>query len=84
MNNKFKILSIVCVVAVAIAAVWNLAQSHNEVALSDLVLENVKALARESDEGTLYGTLSEPYRFCCAPGSNDCGAAACPFEVGGE
>jgi hypothetical protein len=40
-----KIISIVFVAAIAVAAAWNFAQSKAETVLSDLALENVEALA---------------------------------------
>jgi uncharacterized Rmd1/YagE family protein len=47
---KKKISSIVFVAAIAVAATWNFSQNQKEAALSDVVLENVEALASgESD-----------------------------------
>jgi len=46
---KKKIVSVAIVAAVAVAAAWGFNQSKNEVALSDVALSNVEALA--SDEG---------------------------------
>jgi hypothetical protein len=40
-----KISSIIFVAAIAIAAAWNFTQNKAETELSDLALENVKALA---------------------------------------
>jgi hypothetical protein len=42
---KKRILSILFVAAIAIAAAWNYSQNQDEVALSDVALENVEALA---------------------------------------
>jgi len=50
---KKKIVSIAVVAAVAVAAAWGFNQSKNEVALSDVALSNVEALASgESDNFT--------------------------------
>ncbi|WP_300761230.1 NVEALA domain-containing protein [uncultured Parabacteroides sp.] len=53
---KKKIFGAVIIAAMALAAGWNFNQSKNEVALSDLALANVEALAR--DEGG-------DYWWCC-------------------
>jgi hypothetical protein len=42
---KKKIFSIVFVAAIAVAAAWNFSQNQDKVALSDVALENVEALA---------------------------------------
>ncbi len=44
-----KILGIVVMAVVAVAAAWNINQNENEIKLSDLALDNVEALA--SGEG---------------------------------
>ena len=46
---KKKILSIAVVAAVAVAAAWGFNQSKNEMALSDVALSNVEALAGGED-----------------------------------
>lgn len=43
---KKKIFGAVIIAAMALAASWNFNQSKNDVALSDLALDNVEALAR--------------------------------------
>ncbi|WP_085537481.1 NVEALA domain-containing protein [Massilibacteroides vaginae] len=51
---KKKLLSIVAVAAVAVAAAWGFNQSNNEVALTDVTLSNVEALAGGESGGTCY------------------------------
>ena len=66
------------VTVVAVAAAWSYSSNNNDVALADLALSNVEALAsgEGSSSGTLYGNQSGT-RFCCCPGSNSCYAANC-------
>jgi len=51
--------------------------------MSDLALANVEALASGEEgigKGLLYGTEPDENNqchYCCCPGDNDCGAAAC-------
>ncbi|WP_085537479.1 NVEALA domain-containing protein [Massilibacteroides vaginae] len=75
---KKKLLSIVAVAAVAVAAAWGFNQSSNDVALANVALSNVEALAsgESGGKGTLYGNSSGT-SFCCCPGSNSCSASAC-------
>jgi hypothetical protein len=75
---KKRILYVIVVVAIAVVAGWNVSQSKNEMALTDVALENVEALAGDENGGggTLYGNEAGT-RFCCCPGSNSCGAASC-------
>jgi len=40
-----KIISIIFVSIIAVAAAWNITQNENETTLSDMVLNNVEALA---------------------------------------
>jgi hypothetical protein len=54
--NK-KILSLVAVAAIAMAASWNVSQSRTEMALSDVALENVEALAEESSATCTFGEV---------------------------
>lgn len=66
---KKKILGIVVMAVVAIAAGWNISQSNDDIKLSDLALDNVEALAWGEGGGgpdwqgfkTVYG----PSRTCC-------------------
>jgi hypothetical protein len=44
-----KILSFAALAGIALVAGWNVSQSMNEVALSDIALENVEALADEAN-----------------------------------
>ena len=48
---KKKIVSVAIVAAVAVAAAWGFNQSKNEVALSDVALSNVEALAGGESSG---------------------------------
>jgi hypothetical protein len=75
---KKKILKVALVAIFAFFAGYGVYTSQKSVDLSALALDNVEALANEtgSDKGTLYEN-SEGTRFCCCPGSNDCGAAKC-------
>jgi hypothetical protein len=44
---KKKILGVAIVAAIALVSGWNISQSMSEVAISDVALENVEALADE-------------------------------------
>lgn len=48
---KKKILSIAFVAAVAVAAAWSFNKTSDEVALSDVALSNVEALANNESTG---------------------------------
>jgi len=48
---KKKIVSVAIVAAVAVAAAWGFNQSNNEMALSDVALSNVEALAEGESSG---------------------------------
>jgi hypothetical protein len=52
---KKKILCLVFVVAIAIAAAWNFTQNKTEVELSSLELANVEALASGEGTNPCYG-----------------------------
>ncbi len=52
-----KIIGVIAFAAIAAAASWNFNQSKNEVALSDLALANVEALARYEDNYCPNGCL---------------------------
>jgi hypothetical protein len=74
---KKKLIYVFITVTIVMAAGWNVMQSQSDEALSDVVLENVEALADEtSEKGTLMGN-TEGTRFCCCPGTNSCGSASC-------
>jgi uncharacterized Rmd1/YagE family protein len=61
---KKTIFSIVFITAIAVAAAWNFSQSRTEVVLSDVVLENVEALA----DGEIGGFVCEfAYVVICRP-----------------
>jgi hypothetical protein len=45
---KKKILGVAIVAAIALVSGWNISQSKSDVALSDVALENVEALADEN------------------------------------
>lgn len=68
MGKKF--LGVIAVVAIAAAAGWNYQQNTNEVELSDLVLENVEALARgerahhRCDDFSTMTCLSNGHTYC--------------------
>jgi hypothetical protein len=54
---KKRVLSLLLVATIAVAAAWNFSQNQDEVELSDLALANVEALAQsEGPAGTCYGT----------------------------
>ena len=42
---KKKVFGAVALIAIAVAAGWNVQQSNNKVEMSDLTLENIEALA---------------------------------------
>ena len=76
---KKNILKVALVAAFALVAGYGVFTAQNEVRLSDLVSDNVEALAAgESggETGTLYGN-SAGTKYCCCPGTNSCGAAGC-------
>lgn len=53
---KKKIIGVAVVAAMALTAGWNYNQSNNEMAMSDLALANVEALAnREISAGCVLG-----------------------------
>jgi hypothetical protein len=50
------------VAAIAVVAAWNVSQSKNEMALTDVALENVEALAGTEDlEYTWYSDKDDDY-----------------------
>ena len=57
---KKKIVSVAIVAAVAVAAAWGFNQSKNEMALSDVALNNVEALAQSES-----GSYAECYLYGC-------------------
>ena len=66
MKTKKKLLSVVGAIALAAVASWNVYQGRQETVLSDLMLENIEALA--SGEGTCeicYGFELNSYGNGC-------------------
>ena len=66
MNTKKKLLSVVGAIALAAVASGNVYQSRQDAVLSDLMLENIEALA--SGEGTCeicYGFILVTYSENC-------------------
>ena len=79
-----KIFAALIVAVVATFAGYNIYQSQRaESFMSDLAMANVEALASGEEgigKGLLYGTEPDENNqchYCCCPGDNDCGAAAC-------
>lgn len=64
MSTKKKIASAIGVIAFAAMASWNVYQSQQEVALSDLMLENIESLARDEIEN-YYNMHLEIYSSNC-------------------
>lgn len=50
MNTQKKIVSLFFVIALVAVSCWNVYQSKQQVTFSDLVLENIEALARNEIE----------------------------------
>ena len=71
------------VAAFALVAGFNVYNSQKSDVMSELALANVEALASGEEgigKGLLYGTEPDENNqchYCCCPGDNDCGAAAC-------
>ncbi|MDR1897039.1 MAG: NVEALA domain-containing protein [Prevotellaceae bacterium] len=61
--NK-KIIGAVIVTAVICVSGWNISRSKSDVALSDVALENVEALAGEYN-GTWYCATDNSYKNYC-------------------
>ena len=60
---KKKIFGVALIAAIAVAAGWNFNQSKNEIALSDLALANIEALA-SYEFGDGYCHYSSNYDWC--------------------
>jgi hypothetical protein len=76
-----KIIYCTIVAVITIAAGWNINQNRNEVALSDIALDNIEALANETIPTPGICTKkfwTEPTPTCCDlikhcdPGGKDC------------
>ena len=81
--TKSKILVGIAVVAVAAAMALNVNFRSGNSDLSDILLANVEALAK-NEEGNNPGTLMDIIQggthvgVCCCPGSSTCAASKCP------
>lgn len=62
---KKKILGIVVMASVALAAGWNISQNDNVIHLSDLALDNVEALASGESSSTCYTNCIFDYNYQC-------------------
>ena len=63
---KKKLISAAFVVAIALTAGYNVYNSQNKVALSDLALDNVEALASgESSPNDCIHLCNEDFRYTC-------------------
>jgi hypothetical protein len=60
---KKKILIFMIATAVVALAGWNISQASSEVALSDMALENVEALAQESGGSHPYQSMGYCYGY---------------------
>lgn len=79
---KKKIIGVALVAAMAVTAGWNYNQSQNEMAMSDLALANVDALAR-GEGGPDWGhhklvTLSDGKQCCKEDPYLDCNGSYSP------
>lgn len=79
-----RILSGLFALALLATAGWGVSQNLKRSAtLSDMVLANVEALARNEngdDKGTLYGNEAGD-KYCCCPETRSCAAAACSSSI---
>lgn len=74
---KKKIMYAVACVALAVVAGWNYQQNQKEVAMSDLTLENIEALA--SGEGSSDCTRECPYSgYMCIINFTNGTSISCP------
>lgn len=74
---KKKVFGAVALIAIAVAAGWNVQQSNNKVEMSDLTLENIEALA--SGEGSSDCTRECPYSgYMCIINFTDGTSISCP------
>lgn len=73
-----KLIGIAVMAAIAVTAGWNFSQSKNEVAMSDLALANVDALANDEEESEYDKKIWERYYRedggynCTKNGSESC------------
>jgi hypothetical protein len=87
---KKKIFGLMAIAVITAVAAWNVyvSQSKNEMALSEVALKNVEALAQENDNYTKYirmvydcnwGMINSPKRTVCFSGGlANCTATSCP------
>ncbi len=75
---KKKIIGIVMIAVIAVAAGWNMIQNKNEITLSDLVLANVEALASDCEKinGSCWINRFNDWE-CCDSGLEGC--APCDY-----
>ena len=74
---KKKVFGAVALIAIAVAAGWNVRQNNNKVEMSDLTLENIEALA--SGEGSSDCTRECPYSgYMCIINFTDGTSISCP------
>jgi hypothetical protein len=79
---KKKISSIVFVAAIAVSATWNFTQNQKEAALSDVVLENVEALASGEAGGACSNCSFNAYTICWRTAFDGCyGTYSGPIDV---
>jgi hypothetical protein len=69
---KKNLLCLMTVVAITIVAAWNVIQSKNEIALTDVALENIEALADETSTGKAYVHCSGSDIICVGSGIYSC------------
>jgi hypothetical protein len=69
---KRKIFYLAAVVVVAVIAAWNVNWSMSEATLSNVVLENIEALADESSIGKSYVSCSGSDIICLGTGRYKC------------
>lgn len=69
---KKKVFSVVAVAILGITAAWNVNKAENEVSLSNIILDNVEALAacETTAGGSCYWTNG--YERCCHGGNFGC------------
>ena len=77
---KKRILGLMAIVVIAAVAAWNvyMSQSKNEMALSDVALENIEALASSESScciGSNFQIIAIPGGWRC---ENDKGNSCCP------
>lgn len=76
---KKKVFGAVALIAIAVAAGWNVQQSNNKVEMSDLTLENIEALASGEGSGDcdVY-CRTDPNYMCLLSWGGDIEGISCP------